>query len=120
MVNDVTPDVIEKAINETKLLFVDCWAPWCGPCLALGPILDEIDQKYADNPDVRFLKINTQIHQEFAVEQNLYAIPCVLVYFDGKPAKFELLRSDKKEVTDRLIGTRPAEHYENVIRQLME
>lgn len=120
MVNDVTPDVVEKAINQTKLLFVDCWAPWCGPCLALGPILDELDQKYADNPDVGFLKINTQIHQEFAAKQNLYAIPCVLVYFDGKPAKFELLRGDKKETTDRLIGTRPPEHYESVIKQLMK
>jgi len=120
LVNDVTPDVVEKAINETKRLFVVCWAPWCGPCLALGPILNELDQKYVDNPDVGFLKINTQIHQEFATRQNLYAIPCVLVYFDGKPAKFELARGDKTEVTDRLIGTRPAEHYENVIEQLIK
>ncbi len=120
MVQDVTPEEAKKTINETKLLFVDAWAPWCGPCLALGPVIEELEQKFSDNADIGFIKLNTQEHRSFAAENNIVAIPCILVYHNGQPASFEMLdpRSGKNEKTDRLIGLRPIEHYEKVIEQL--
>jgi len=121
VVSDLRPEEIQKRIAETKILFVDAWAPWCGPCLALGPILEELDNKYADNDDISFAKINTQEHRPFAAANNIVAIPCVLVYKDGKPAEIEEKnpRTGKKHVTDRIIGLKPAEHYEDVIEQLL-
>lgn len=120
MVNDVSPEEANKAIAETKLLFIDAWAPWCGPCLALGPVIEELEEKYSDNPDIRFIKLNTQNHRSFAAENNIVAIPCILVYHNGKPASFEMPDpgSGKKVKSDRLIGLRPIEHYESVIQQL--
>ncbi|MGY5874626.1 MAG: thioredoxin family protein [Candidatus Thorarchaeota archaeon] len=122
MVKDVAPGDIETAIEETKILFVDCWAPWCGPCLALGPILDELEQKYTDNPDVGFLKVNTQEYRAFAADNNIHAIPCVLIFHNGQPAKFEMEdpRAGAPQITDRLIGLRPPEHYEMVIEGLLK
>jgi len=121
MVRDVTPSDIETAMTETKLLFVDAWAPWCQPCLALAPTLDELDEKYKEDPDVGFLKINTQNHQEFAINNEISGIPCVLIFMDGVPAKLEIPTSEAGNVTvvDRLVGLRPAEHYEFVINALL-
>ncbi len=105
---------------QAKLTFVDCWAPWCKPCLKLSPILEELDEKYADNPDVAFLKINVEHHQEYGIRNRIYAIPCVLVFFNGEPAQFEDPNSKQSgNMTDRLVGLRSIEHYESVIEQLL-
>lgn len=122
MVKEVNPETLEDEIQESRLLFVDSWAPWCGPCLALGPVLEELAEKYADNPDVKFVKLNTQEYPQFAMKHGINAIPCVLVYFEGKPARFEPPgpKSKKPIIVDRLIGLRPAEHYEEVIHALLK
>ena len=117
MVDDASPEDVEQATKETRLLFVDTWADWCQPCKALTPILEELDEKYADNPDIKFLKVNTQEYRQFAMDNEIHAIPCVLIYFDGEPAKYEVEnpRTGDKKTIDRLIGLRPAEHYEDAI-----
>ena len=122
MVNDVSPDEIEDVASKTKVLLVDCWAPWCGPCLALAPILEEMEKKYSDNDDVQFLKVNTQNYRQFAVDHDIRAIPCVLIYSHGKLAQVEVQdpRTGKEIETDRLIGLRPPEHYQQVIEKLLK
>jgi thioredoxin 1 len=122
MVRDVTPEYVEETMKKTKLLFVDCWAEWCGPCKALGPILDELERKYNSNPDVGFLKVNTDEHQEYAIKNGIMGIPCVLIFFNGEPAKLKITNKDTGTTTvhDRLIGLRPAEHFEYVIETLLE
>ena len=121
MVDDASPTDVERVITERRLVFVDTWADWCQPCKALAPILEELEVKYQDNPDVKFLKVNTQNHRQFAMDNEIHAIPCVLIYFDGEPAKYQVddPRSGEKKTIDRLIGLRPAEHYEDVIIALL-
>ncbi|TFG98919.1 thioredoxin [Candidatus Thorarchaeota archaeon] len=121
MVKDVTPSDVKAAMKSTRLLFVDCWAPWCAPCKALGPILDELEEKYQNDSDVAFLKVNTDEHGEYSLENGIYGIPCVLIFMDGKPAKLEIPSSEPGEVSivDRLVGLRPAEHYEYAISKLL-
>lgn len=118
MVDDVSPEEVELVSRRTRLLFVDTWAEWCQPCLALSPILEELDEKYSDNPDIKFLKVNTQEYRQFAMDNYIHAIPCVLIYFDGQPAKYDVenSRTGEAKTVDRLIGLRPAEHYEDVIQ----
>ena len=122
MVNDVSPDEIEDVASKTKVLLVDCWAPWCGPCLALAPILEELEKKYSDNDDVKFLKVNTQNYRQFGIDNDIRAIPCVLIYSHGKLTQVEVQdpRTGRETETDRLIGLRPPEHYEQVIEKLLK
>lgn len=120
MVRDVGIDNVEHAVMQSKVTFVDCWAPWCKPCLKLSSILEELEVKYSDNPDVGFLKIDVHQYQEYGTRNNIYAIPCVLVFFDGEPAQFEDPSSKQSgNMTDRLVGVRPFEQYESVIEQLL-
>lgn len=122
MVRDVTPEEVDAEKKKTKLLFVDCWAEWCGPCKALSPILDELEEKYRDNRDIRFLKVNTDEHQAFAIRNGIRGIPCVLIFFDGKPARLKIKNKDTgvTTVVDRLIGVRPSEHFESAIESLLK
>ncbi|MHA1902382.1 MAG: thioredoxin family protein [Candidatus Thorarchaeota archaeon] len=119
MIPDMSPEEAMKAIQETKLLFIDSWAPWCGPCKALTPVLEELDSKYSEDHDIGFIKVNTQDHRGFATKYSIYAIPCVLVFYDGEPASFDFAdhRSGEVKKTDRLVGLRPIDHYEKVIAQ---
>ncbi len=119
---DVNPEVLNQMIKKSRIVFVDCWAEWCAPCRALTPILEEMDAKYADNPDITFLRLNVDDHRSFAVERGISAIPCVLVYKDGQPAKFKLQNhmSGDDDTTDRIIGLRSPEAYEDVLEQLLE
>jgi thioredoxin 1 len=121
VVRDVNPQEADEAIANTRLLFIDCWAPWCGPCKALAPVLEELEEKYKDEPDVKFIKLNTQNYGQFSARYSIVAIPCVLVFFEGKPAAFETSdpMSGKTKKMDRLIGFRPIEHYEKVIDDLL-
>lgn len=121
MVRDVTPSDIDTEKKSTKLLFVDCWAPWCAPCKALGPTLDELEEKYSNDSEVGFLKVNTDDHQDFTRDNGIHGIPCVLIFMDGEPAKLEIPTSEpgKVSVVDRLVGLRPAEHYEFAISTLL-
>jgi thioredoxin-like negative regulator of GroEL len=122
LVRDVTPDELEREIERYRLLFVDCWAPWCGPCRALAPIMEELAEKYKTNPDVAFLKLNTETHGIFAMQQGINAIPCVLVFYEGKPAQLTepAPQGRPPRRTDRLIGLRPATEYEKVIKQFLK
>ncbi|MHA1943999.1 MAG: thioredoxin family protein, partial [Candidatus Thorarchaeota archaeon] len=98
------------------LLLVDAWAPSCGPCKELGPILEEIEEIYADNSDFRIVKVNTQDHLGFATKHSIFALPCVLAFFEGKPAEYVIQDSKgNSRVLDRLVGLRPMEHYDNMI-----
>ncbi|MHA2601709.1 MAG: thioredoxin family protein [Candidatus Thorarchaeota archaeon SMTZ1-83] len=121
MVKEVDIDGVEYEVKQSKVTLIDCWAPWCKPCKDLAPILENLEMSYSDNPDVSFLKIDVQEHHEYGRKHDIMAIPCVLVFFEGEPALFEdpSGRMGEKK-TDRLIGLRPAEHYESVISHLLQ
>ncbi|MFW9817011.1 MAG: thioredoxin family protein [Candidatus Thorarchaeota archaeon] len=120
MVDDLSPDEIEIVVKNTRLVLVDAWAPTCGPCKELSPILEEIEEIYSDNPDVRIVKINTGEHIGFASKNDIFALPCVLIFFDGEPAKYTIVTgTGDTKVVDRLIGLRPIEHYEDIIYSML-
>ncbi len=121
MVRDVAPSDVEAEKKKTRLLFVDCWAPWCQPCLALAPIMEELDEKYKDDPDVGFLKVNTDNYREYSRANEIRGIPCVLMFMDGEPAKLEIPTSEsgKTTIIDRLVGLRPIDHFEYAITTLL-
>ncbi len=120
LVKDAVPVDVQRIADSKELVIVDCWAPWCGPCRTLGPILEELESKYSDQDDIAFLKIDVQEHRDFAASNRISAIPCVLVYHNGNRVKFHVPGPKGAKIeTDRVIGLRAPEDYEFVIKQFL-
>lgn len=71
----------EEVVNSGKTVLLDFWAPWCGPCRMVGPILDEIAE---ENPDLVVAKINVDEEAELAQAFRVMSIPMLVVMKDGK------------------------------------
>ncbi len=63
---------------------VDFWAPWCGPCRMMGPVLDKFAE---ENPQVKVVKVNVDDNMELAEKYGISSIPCLIAFRDGKPYK---------------------------------
>ena len=81
----------EEVMNSDKPVLVDFWAPWCGPCRMVGPILDEIA---AERSDIKVCKVNVDEEVELAATFRVASIPTLLVIKNGK-------------VVNQSIGARP-------------
>ena len=69
-------------LGADKPVFVDFWAPWCGPCRLVGPVLDKISSEYASK--LVFSKLNVDEAQEIAAKFDVRGIPCMIIFKDGK------------------------------------
>ena len=71
----------EEVINSQKPVLLDFWAPWCGPCRMVGPILDEIA---AEREDIKVCKVNVDEEPELASQFNVFTIPTLMVMEGGQ------------------------------------
>ena len=88
-------EVIE---SETATL-VDFWAPWCGPCRVVGPVLEEIA---AERDDLRVVKLNVDENQQTAAQYQVLSIPTMILFRNGAEAKKIIGAFPKKKILEQL------------------
>ena len=81
----------EEVMNSEKPVLVDFWAPWCGPCRMVGPIIDEIA---SEHPEYKIVKINVDEEAELASRFRVVSIPTLMVMKNG-------------QIVDQSVGARP-------------
>lgn len=88
-------DVVKEGVA-----LVDFWAPWCGPCRMLAPVIDELAQEF--DGKAKICKVNTDEEQDLAVEYGVRSIPTILFFKDGE-IKDQLIGAQSKQViTDKI------------------
>ncbi|MHA2396843.1 MAG: thioredoxin family protein [Candidatus Thorarchaeota archaeon] len=116
MVEDISSDDLIKVVEDHKVVFVDCHAVWCGPCKTLGPILEELHEKYEEK-GLKVVKLDVDHNREFSMENQITGVPSVLVYSEGKRVVFD---DGSGRKMDKLVGVMPPEVYEQIADNLLE
>lgn len=101
MVKELTTENFKEEIASEQKTLVDFWAPWCGPCRMLSPIVDEIAETATD---FKVGKVNVDEHPDIAREYSIAAIPTLLVFKNGELVGKTVGLSDKEEILTLMKG----------------
>jgi thioredoxin 1 len=90
-----------EVLNHDKPVLVDFWAPWCGPCRLVSPVVESFGEAHADK--IAVAKVNTDENQQLAMRYSIFSIPTMILFKDGTEAA-------------RVVGYMPQETLEDRLR----
>ncbi len=88
-----------EVIESDKPVLVDFWAPWCGPCRVVAPVLEEIA---TEKPEMRIVKLNVDENQQTAAAYQVLSIPTMILFKNGAPVKTVVGAYPKKRLEAEL------------------
>ena len=93
-----------EVVKSSRLVMVDFWAVWCGPCQMVAPIVDELAREYQGK--LKVMKLNTDDAPEVAGQYQIMSIPTIVFFKDG-------------QVVDKIVGARPKQQFKEKIDSLL-
>ncbi|KQC07946.1 MAG: thioredoxin [Smithella sp. SDB] len=91
-------DFEKNVLKNGKLVLVDFWAPWCGPCRAIGPILEELADNFGNQVDI--VKVNVDDNPKISSQYGIRNIPTLLIIKDGTIKDITVGLSSKNKLTE--------------------
>ncbi|HTZ63519.1 MAG TPA: thioredoxin [Solirubrobacteraceae bacterium] len=88
-----------EVLEASSPVLVDFWAPWCGPCRVVAPVLEEIA---GERPDLRIVKLNVDDNQQTAARYQVLSIPTMILFKGGSPVKTVVGAYPKKKLEQEL------------------
>ncbi len=96
---DLSEDNFDSTIKEGVVL-VDFWAPWCGPCKMLAPVIEELAQDF--DGKAKICKVNTDENQELSVKYGIRSIPSILIFKNGEQVDALVGVSSKEDIANKI------------------
>ena len=93
-----------QVLNAEKPVLVDFWAPWCGPCRLVSPVVESLGEKHGEK--IAVAKVNTDENQQLAMRYSIFSIPTLIVFQNGREAA-------------RLVGYMPEQVMEERLRAFL-